>query len=72
MMRGVARSRLIWRQNLAYAEMRSIMARMLWNFDMELCDDSKDWARQKVFVLWDKPALNVRLKVRKGLPREGK
>ena len=47
------------------------MARMLWNFDLELCDDSKEWARQKVFFLWDKPALNVRLRVREGLPSEG-
>lgn len=57
-------------KNLAYAEMRSIMARILWNFDLELCDDSKDWARQKVFILWDKPALNVKLRVRKGVSRE--
>lgn len=46
--------------------MRSILARVLWHFDLELCDESSDWARQKVFILWDKPALNVRLRAREG------
>ena len=44
--------------------MRSILARVLWHFDMELCEESRDWANQKVFILWDKPALNVRLTAR--------
>jgi len=42
--------------------MRLIMARMLWNFDMKLADDSKDWLKdQKCFMLWQKPPLNVQL-----------
>jgi hypothetical protein len=52
-------------QNLAYAEMRAILIRMLWNFDIELCADSQNWMEQKVFVLWDKPPLNVKLSARK-------
>jgi len=32
-----------------------------------LCDESRNWARQKVFILWDKPALNVRLRAREGV-----
>ncbi|MCJ1388900.1 hypothetical protein MMC18_001751 [Xylographa bjoerkii] len=50
-------------KNLAYAEMRSIMARMLWHFEMELCEDAEGWNDQRIFILWDKPALYVRLAV---------
>lgn len=49
-------------QALAYAEMRLILARLIWKFDMELCDDSKEWLKdQKNYVLWEKPALHMRL-----------
>ncbi|RYO89206.1 hypothetical protein DL766_003612 [Monosporascus sp. MC13-8B] len=49
-------------KNLAYAEMRLILAKIVWNFDMVLEDDSRDWLEdQKSYVLWDKPSLNVRL-----------
>jgi cytochrome P450 len=49
-------------KNLAYAEMRLILARVLWNFDLELMPDSSDWANQKIYVLWEKGAMNVGLK----------
>ena len=52
---------MIWAQRLAHTEMRSIMVRILWNFDIELCLGSDNWMARKVFVLWDKPPLNVRL-----------
>lgn len=49
-------------KNLAYIEMRLILARVLWNFDIKLADDSKNWAsNQKIFMLWEKPSLNVYL-----------
>ncbi|RYP60732.1 hypothetical protein DL769_007993 [Monosporascus sp. CRB-8-3] len=49
-------------QMLAYAQMRLILAKIVWNFDMVLEDDSKDWLkRQPVYILWDRPPLNVRL-----------
>lgn len=41
--------------------MRSILARMLWNFDMELCEASMGWKDQRVFIMWEKPALMVKL-----------
>lgn len=42
--------------------MRIIIARVLWNFDMKIADDSKDWAdKQKIFNLWEKGPLNVLL-----------
>jgi averantin hydroxylase len=50
-------------KNLAYAEMRLILAKVCWNFDMQLDEDRcADWMRdQKVFVLWEKPPLWVKL-----------
>ncbi|KAL4936525.1 hypothetical protein BDV06DRAFT_91732 [Aspergillus oleicola] len=51
-------------RNLAYAEMRVILARVLWNLDLELCDESAHWSEQESYVLWEKPPLMCRLKVR--------
>ncbi|KAJ5804831.1 hypothetical protein N7474_010697 [Penicillium riverlandense] len=48
-------------RNLAYAEMRLILARMIWNFDMEIAPDSRNWINQDAYVVWEKPALNVKL-----------
>ena len=50
------------RLSLAYFEMRSILARVLWNFDMQIDQASQGWAEQKEYSLWDKPSLWVRLK----------
>lgn len=48
--------------SLAYIEMRLILARVLWNFDMTTAEDSKDWIkRQKIYMLWEKGPLNVHL-----------
>lgn len=44
--------------------MRLILARMVFNFDMELDQPEKDWMDQKVFGLWDKPELMIKLKPR--------
>ncbi|KAK0119808.1 hypothetical protein ONS95_011240 [Cadophora gregata] len=51
--------------NLAYAEIRSIATRVLWNFDIELCTESERWLDQKMWLLWDKKPLMVKLKERK-------
>ncbi|KAF9872387.1 hypothetical protein CkaCkLH20_10214 [Colletotrichum karsti] len=49
-------------RNLAYVEMRLILARVIWSFDMELAEESRDWVdKQKIFILWDKPPLKVHL-----------
>ena len=42
-------------------EMRLILARVLWNFDLELLDNEFDPEKQELFVLWSKPALNVKV-----------
>ncbi|PLB41274.1 cytochrome P450 [Aspergillus candidus] len=48
---------------LAYAEMRMVVSRLLWNFDVELVDGQMDWAdRQRVYIVYEKGELMVRLK----------
>ena len=58
-------------RNLALAEMRLILARMLWNFDIELCPKSDSWIDQKIKTLWIKLPLMCKLTVRKGLEKSG-
>lgn len=49
-------------RNLAYHEMRLILAKVLWHFDLELDETCQDWAEsQRTFALWEKPPLLVRL-----------
>jgi hypothetical protein len=31
--------------------MQPIVTRMIWNFDIELCEGSRTWDKQKVFML---------------------
>jgi hypothetical protein len=57
--RCVSMRRLNHRQNLAYAEIRSVIVRILWNFDMETCPESRNWNDPKVCMLWEKHPLNV-------------
>lgn len=42
-------------------ETRVCIARLILGFDMELMEDSHDWNRQKVFLLYEKRPLNVKL-----------
>ena len=49
-------------RNLAYMEMRIILARVVWGFDFEMCEESRGWDRQQVFILWEKGPLVVRLR----------
>ncbi|KAM0145507.1 hypothetical protein ACHAPG_011587 [Botrytis cinerea] len=48
-------------KNLAYNEMRVILARTIWKFDLELCPESQGWDNQKTFILWEKPKLMCKL-----------
>ncbi|WDK16631.1 cytochrome P450 [Colletotrichum graminicola] len=52
-------------RNLAMSEMRVILARVIWNFDMEIAEDSRNWTEQELFGLWKKGPLNVYLTPRK-------
>lgn len=50
-------------RNLAYAEMRIILARMLFEFDLELMESSMSWLENlKNSTLWQKDPLMVRLR----------
>lgn len=49
-------------RNLAYNEMRTILARVIWRFGLEIRPESANWLKdQKTYVVWDKPALMVSL-----------
>ncbi|KAM0123417.1 hypothetical protein ACHAO1_011300 [Botrytis cinerea] len=48
-------------RNLAYNEMRVILARTIWKFDLELCPESRGWNDQKSYILWEKPSLMCKL-----------
>jgi hypothetical protein len=43
-----------------------LMCKVLWNFDLALAEDSKDWVAQcKAYLIWEKPPLHVYVKARK-------
>jgi cytochrome P450 len=48
-------------KNLAWHEMRLMLASTVLSFDLELCEESRDWIGQKIFLLWDKPELFCKL-----------
>lgn len=47
---------------MAYHEMRLILTKVLYNFDLELCPESENWTDQKVFTLWEKHPLIIKLR----------
>ncbi|KAK7536584.1 cytochrome P450 [Phyllosticta citricarpa] len=51
-------------KNLAYHEMRLIAANVLWRFDLQLLEESRDWVRQKAYTLWEKPRLMCKISPR--------
>ncbi|KAJ6017178.1 Cytochrome monooxygenase lcsI [Penicillium sp. IBT 35674x] len=48
-------------RNLAYAEMRVIVAKVFWSFDMTLDESSEGWNVQKSFNIWEKKPLMMYL-----------
>ncbi|KAL8983732.1 MAG: hypothetical protein Q9205_002101 [Flavoplaca limonia] len=46
-------------RNLAYLELRLILARLLWEFDFELVNKEWRWEGQKSWILWEKRGLEV-------------
>jgi hypothetical protein len=44
--------------------MKLILARIMYNFDLNLVDEEFDWMDQKVYFLWVKPELTVVAKER--------
>ncbi|KAF4470804.1 cytochrome P450 [Fusarium albosuccineum] len=51
-------------KNLAYHEMRLIISRILWTFEIELVGKNFDWLNQHIYGIWEKHPLNVKLKLR--------
>ncbi|KAH8165600.1 hypothetical protein CIB48_g2654 [Xylaria polymorpha] len=52
-------------ERLAMNEMRVVLARLVWNFDVVLTPESEQWAeRLKIYVLWEKRPLWVKLRAR--------
>lgn len=50
---------------LAYAQTRLILAKVLFNFDLELAEDSREWLKDQIVTkFWVKPPLNVLLHAR--------
>ncbi|KAF5641179.1 cytochrome p450 [Fusarium sp. NRRL 25303] len=46
---------------LAVAEISTIFSRLLWNFDLRISDESRDWIDQKIFLMREKGPLKVHL-----------
>lgn len=55
-------------KHLAYNEMRVIIARLLWEFDMKLDSSSTKWtqpySKHKAWAIWKKPPLVVHIERR--------
>lgn len=51
-------------KNLAMAEMKLILAHLVWRFDWQLADDKFELEKQKVFIMREKPDLNLRIRLR--------
>nr|QSG30342.1 CYP65EW3 [Hormonema carpetanum] len=49
-------------RNLAYHEARLLLTMVLWHFELSLDDADDLWNEQKIFILWEKRPLNVKLK----------
>ncbi|KAB2571595.1 Cytochrome P450 monooxygenase rdc4 [Lasiodiplodia theobromae] len=50
-------------KNLAWHEMRAILANIVLNFDMQLSEKTvKNWMDQKAYLVWDKTPLYINLK----------
>ena len=47
-------------RNLAYAESRLLLTKVLYNFDMELVPGQDDWLKQKIYLVWQKGPLYVK------------
>jgi cytochrome P450 len=52
--------------SLAWIELNTVLAKLLWKYDLELVNQDVDWQRDSTMhTLWKKPELMVRVKTRK-------
>ena len=55
-------------RNMAWIELRILVAKLIWLFDFELVPGQHNWeAENKCFILWEKPGLWVRSRSRTDL-----
>ncbi|KAK5128233.1 hypothetical protein LTR85_002900 [Meristemomyces frigidus] len=58
-------------RHLSYLEMRLILGRLLWNFDIESVDGAWQWdpagdmKNMRAFMTWEKPDMNVKVRALK-------
>ncbi|KAF1993248.1 cytochrome P450 [Amniculicola lignicola CBS 123094] len=53
-------------RNLAWIELNTVLAKLLWKHDLELVNQDVDWQRDsRMHTLWKKPELMVRVRTRK-------
>lgn len=58
-------------KNLAYSELRVVIARFLLRYDFELMPGQEDWAdKNRIILVWEKGPLQVKLTERKLVPIE--
>jgi len=49
-------------KSLAYVEIRLVLARLVWNFDLKLHESSRNWIENsEVYLVWKKPELKMYL-----------
>uniref|UniRef100_L2G9A1 Toxin biosynthesis cytochrome p450 n=1 Tax=Colletotrichum fructicola (strain Nara gc5) TaxID=1213859 RepID=L2G9A1_COLFN len=48
-------------KNLAWLELRLMLAKTLWHYDLELCPGMENWVDQKSYLTWEKGPLMVKL-----------
>ncbi|KAL6164014.1 hypothetical protein ACJQWK_09689 [Exserohilum turcicum] len=48
-------------RNHALIEMRLVLALVVFEFDIEVLPESRNWIRQKLFTTWERPSLMVRM-----------
>jgi len=46
-------------RNLAWAEIRIILSKMIWSFEIESSGPNYQWEKQLTFVMWQKEPLMV-------------
>ncbi|OHF03244.1 RadP cytochrome P450 epoxidase [Colletotrichum orchidophilum] len=49
-------------KNLAWLELRLLLAKILWHYDLELCPGMESWVVQRNYITWEKGPLMVKLR----------
>ncbi|KXH26907.1 RadP cytochrome P450 epoxidase [Colletotrichum simmondsii] len=49
-------------KNLAWLELRLLLAKTLWHYDLALCPGMESWVVQRNYITWEKGPLMVKLK----------